>query len=295
MAKYTTQLRSICEFLNGMDGESDKGYQKVEDIIAVARPKVFNFDYPIFDEEYKSVLETKIIKHFYLREIGCETLGEWKLMLDRRMNEIMPYYNQLYKSELLEFNPFYNVERAVDKNKINNSDKVSVASNDSVDFNEMISHTSVATDETENIDVETNIDELHNGTQGHDNWTAYSDTPQGGLTGIENNQYLTNATHEWSNTPLTTRNTADDKTTVDNDRTLDRDVVSDSHAKNKNQSSAEGVNKENMSTIGQYMEYVLGKEGTETYSEMLMKYRQTFLNIDMMVIDNLRDLFMNLW
>lgn len=47
--------------------------------------------------------------------------------------------------------------------------------------------------------------------------------------------------------------------------------------------------------IDDYIESVFGKQGTETYSEMLMKFRNTFLNIDMLVIDNLESLFMGLW
>ena len=31
------------------------------------------------------------------------------------------------------------------------------------------------------------------------------------------------------------------------------------------------------------------------YSEMLNEFRSTFLNVDMMVINELNDLFMNLW
>ena len=47
--------------------------------------------------------------------------------------------------------------------------------------------------------------------------------------------------------------------------------------------------------IENYISHVVGKEGTETYSEMLMKFRDTFLNIDMMIINELQDLFMNVY
>jgi hypothetical protein len=77
MSKYTTQLRYIVE--SGVN--------------------IFDFDYPIFDEKYRGVLETKIINKYYFREIGHETLGQFKHYLKTRLNEIMPYYNQLYDSE----------------------------------------------------------------------------------------------------------------------------------------------------------------------------------------------------
>ena len=108
MSKYTTEVRFICETASSLT-ESD-GFNSVNDIIQNAIPKVFNFDFPIFDEAYRNVLLTKILKHYYTREIGEETVGLWKLWLEDRLNVIMPYYNQLYKSELLEFNPFYDVD-----------------------------------------------------------------------------------------------------------------------------------------------------------------------------------------
>ena len=108
MAQYTTQLRTICESL--AEETFPRGYEEIERIVSIARPLIFSFEYPIFDEVYKELLESKIIKHFYMREIGVETYGLWKHFLSNRMNEIMPYYNQLYKSATLDFNPFYDVD-----------------------------------------------------------------------------------------------------------------------------------------------------------------------------------------
>lgn len=108
MAKYTTELRTVCEEYAGLN--KSQGYAAVGEIIEKARPKVFDFDYPIFDPEYRNVLEPKILKHFYTRELALETVGLWKLRLDAKMNEIMPFYNQLYKSQLLDFNPLYDVD-----------------------------------------------------------------------------------------------------------------------------------------------------------------------------------------
>ena len=108
MSKYTTEVRFICETAAGL--ETSEGYLSVNQIIKAALPSVFDFDFPIFDETYRPLLETKILKHFYTREIGLETVGLWKLKLDTKLNEIMPFYNQLYKSELIEFNPLYDVD-----------------------------------------------------------------------------------------------------------------------------------------------------------------------------------------
>lgn len=67
-------------------------------------------DYPIFNERYRTALNAKIYEHYWFREIGQETPALFKRFLNRKMNEIMPYYNELYESMLIEFNPLINVD-----------------------------------------------------------------------------------------------------------------------------------------------------------------------------------------
>ena len=110
MSKYTTEVRFICETASGLN--ENKGYTDVNTIITNAIPKIFTFTFPIFDENYRTVLEKKILKHFYTREICEETVGLWKLRLDTKLNEIMPYYNQLYSSAQKDFDPFLTVDMA---------------------------------------------------------------------------------------------------------------------------------------------------------------------------------------
>lgn len=104
MSKYTTELRYICEVEAGYD--ESKGYNSVDEIVELAAPKIFSFIFPIFNEAYRLPLEKKILKHFYTREISEETYGLWKLRLEDKMNLIMPYFNKLYDSDDLPFDPF---------------------------------------------------------------------------------------------------------------------------------------------------------------------------------------------
>ena len=86
MSTYTTEVRYICE--NYAGEKESVGYDNVQNVLNRSWDKVFDFDFPIFDEEYKPVLCKKILKHYYTREICEETVGLWKLRLDARMNEI---------------------------------------------------------------------------------------------------------------------------------------------------------------------------------------------------------------
>lgn len=66
--------------------------------------------YPIFDEGYRTPLNQKILDHYWMREIGQETPDMFLFFLRRKMNEIMPYYNQLYKTEQLSYDPLLTLD-----------------------------------------------------------------------------------------------------------------------------------------------------------------------------------------
>ena len=72
--------------------------------------------YPIWDEKHRDELETKIVDHYAMRQIGFETFGRFKHELNRKMREIMPYYVELYKTTKYEYNPIenYNMEEGSD-------------------------------------------------------------------------------------------------------------------------------------------------------------------------------------
>ena len=98
MAKYTTEVLSI------VNAYSTPG-NSLRDRIDEANEKyIFNFDFPIWNEAYRSELERKITMHYIRREIAQETVEMWRVYLEMRMNEIMPYYNQIYETTTAKFN-----------------------------------------------------------------------------------------------------------------------------------------------------------------------------------------------
>lgn len=171
MSKYTTELRYICESYAGISGVGD--YGDIDNVISKSRPKIFDFTYPI-PLAHKEELETKILMHYYTREIAHETVGRWRLALRSKMLDIMPYYNQLYDSV---DNHIYNPLEDVDVTRTKNTES-----------------------EGETSGVGRSL---------------YSDTPQGGLEGLESERYLTNA----------------QKTTSENDATSTEDMIE--HIKGK--------------------------------------------------------------
>ncbi len=448
MSKYTTELRFICETNAGL--VESEGYNSINDILERCRENIFNFDFPIFDEAYRPVIEKKILKHYYTREIATETVGLWKHYLDMRLNEIMPYYNKLYETELLHFNPFYDVDLFTEANKkglhsgsengtsntstheTNNTNTIAKSTanetgtedgigsktnetfgtgsednitnekgaiyRDGTDYgvtsvkgkektNQTGSGTSNTTKDTESTDGgsdTTSTEKDTTSTDGGSDTTSttntnkntrydlYSDTPQGSLSGVENENYLTNArkiiddgtgstgssttnygktTHsnEQSDTTTTygkTNSTNEETDTTTNytdetntDRTEDststltkhssdvtnndksnkttfsnntlgsehstaqkeHNVTNETNSEGETTSSTDGTadntttKNSTLNTTEDYIKHVYGKTPGFSYSKLLQEFRETFLNIDMLIINELSDLFFGLW
>lgn len=287
MAKYTTEVRTICESYSGLT--ASVGYSQIEKVIEKSKEKIFDFDFPIFDESYRSVIETKILKHFYTREIGLETVGLWKLKLNVKMNEIMPYYNQLYKSALLEFNPLYDVDVTRKHEGANTGDKNSVETNGETSW---VSEAYSDNENTEKSSKGTNNGSVSNTSENNTNHLdKYSDTPQGSVSDLTNGTYLTNARE------ITDNESSNAGSKSSNDSQLNENEVRKNNRESKRtvNRNLTGEKKESLKNTEQYLETVKGKQGSESYSKLLKEYRETFINIDMLVIGELTDLFMNIW
>jgi len=250
MSKYTIQLRRICEVESGAD--EDLGYNSVDSIIANSINKIFG-EFPIFDESYRTALEKKIVYHFYTREIAFETVGLFKLKLNTKMNEIMPFYNKLYETELLKFDPLTDTDIRTERDK----------SGSKVENRERNTKES----------GEGSVTSVENSKNVNDDWALYSDTPQGSLSNVKSGRYLTGAVN----------NTGEEKNETNGAGT------STSETEGNDKSNA------NISNIEDYFEHIKGKRGSKTYPELIKELRDSFLNIDMLIIDELETLFFQLW
>nr|DAX14215.1 MAG TPA: Lower collar protein [Caudoviricetes sp.] len=145
LAVYTTELRTILENGNSISLN----------------------DYPIFDENYRSVLNTNIIDYYYFREIGFETVAQFNHYLNNKMNIIMPYYNKIYIATLKEINPLNNYNLTEKYEKI----------------------------------YEGTGNNTTNDSSNSDSLNAFSDTPQGNVSNNEITElnYLSEATQNKAN------------------------------------------------------------------------------------------------
>lgn len=198
-----------------------------------------NFDfqmtnYPIFDENYRETLNNNILHHYYENEIGFETAPLFRFYLNQKLNEIMPYYNELYKVQ----------KKLIDDELLLNN----------VNLTETLSGNS--TTQSSSTSQSTN-----NGTSNNKN--LFQDTPQGEIsnTDINNQKWATNLTLD-SNT---TNNTINDTSNV----------------------SGNGTNS--------YLKTIIGNNGGKFNIDILNDIKNNLMNIDLMVINELYDLFMQIF
>lgn len=338
MARYTTQVRTICETVAGLS--DSVGYTDVETVLNNSWGKIFT-PFDIYDETHRADLCKKILRHYYMDEIAFESYGLWRLAINTKLTEIMPQYNSLYKASAEIINPLYNknLTRQYDgTSKGTNKDTRTDNLTDTASATTTATGTDTRTDNltdtnggsvvtksdskrtdalkavTDNTSTSTTTSSASNNSS-NDSFT--SDTPQGSLSDVKAGKYMTNASIGTS-TGSTSGNDKNDTTsnsTVSNTGTVSNagtDTVTDNRTLTKtgtvkNTSTDNTTSDSTLTKTGTvvndgsdsrtdaHTETVTGYEGSATYAELLKKYSDEIINIDLMIINALSDMFMQIW
>lgn len=300
-------------------------------------------NYPIFSESHRQELNEKIVNHFRYREIGYETIHQFIFALNRKMFEIMPFYNQLYESEELEISALTNYSYDEISKKTGNDllEKTGTDTNkqtgdstrtdtgtqtneqtgaDKQTFEDVKNKTTYGSSENENT---TTTSDVKHGqtttTEGTDtSKRVHSDTPQGMLSANfpESANYASDAdvtkntnanTVSQGGTDSTSGTVKGTKGRTGSDESIQSgDIVTthDTQGKLTNElTSKNEFNVDNSITYGSNAkqnydnQLATNKKGYQgiSPSELLQKYRDTFLNIDMLVISELEELFISIF
>lgn len=168
MSNFTTEIRYICESLYTANTGKDYADASISDIISSARTSIFDFPYTYPDADFKEDIETDILKSFYFREIGFETYARWKLALECKMHDIMPYYTDMVNSAIKEFEiVFVTEDETIDSGSTNNKiTNLSNTSNTSESGNNLINQ---ERSETGNTAKNSDFNETENGTKSEEN------------------------------------------------------------------------------------------------------------------------------
>jgi hypothetical protein len=288
MASYTMPLREYIEMWS-----QDNEDLPTRDVIEVGRPKLFDFDYPLFTPDYKKDFETRFIRNFYFTEIGFETEELFKFHLENWLQINMPFWNNMLKSELITFDPLTNTK--VDSTANKTKDRTQ---NDIKDGTQH-SNTSGTSNTVNDLTSETNVTAGSDTTEGVDesrfNRHLESDTPDVRLTITPNT--------DGSGTIEYASRITEDKDTDSRNSTKSTDATNDSnttdHATNDVTASSDsnGTSHETVdSTIHETdvdVSSTTGKIGSQSYSQMINEYRGTFLRIEKEIFAEMREkLFM---
>lgn len=111
MAQDTVQMRKFVTQWVKDAGAYDNSKPEWKQDFSPAYARMGLDEYPIYDESKRKQLNDKFIRHYWMREIGCETVGHFCLWCSNTFNEIMPYYNKLYEAELLNVEHLLGIKR----------------------------------------------------------------------------------------------------------------------------------------------------------------------------------------
>ena len=233
----------------------------------------FNFglnSYPIFDENYRNTLNQNILNYYYESEIGVETAALFKKLLNARMQLIMPKYNKMY--DVQDMFPMNNIF-----NNVNLTETMDKDTTDSLDR-----------DDSGSISETNNNTQSGSGTQtgssSANNKNLYQDTPHGSIsmeTLGSTNVYATNFT-------------------IDNNSQSSTVTDTSSSTNNTRLSNTSSASRDEARTgTEDYVKTLIGSNGkkysVEIYEKLYDNVLNKFENIDMLIINELQDLFMGIY
>lgn len=210
----------------------------------------------------KKALEQKILDHYWFREIGQETVGRWLHCFRTRMREIMPYYKQLYEFEA----KFYAVEDPLESYNLTETYEREHSGSGTA------SGTASGESGTTSASERSATSEK---TVSNAMTRRFSDTPQSEIGNLDD--YLTEATRE-------DNLASDDSSESENTSGTTSGTTSESTQQNTEESGTE-----------RYTLTRKGNIGVQPLGGEVKNIREAFINIDLMVINEFKDLFLQVY
>lgn len=228
-------------------------------------------------------LNTKIINAYKYREIGFETIGRFLDELEISLNEVMPYYNQLFFSADQDYNLLMNVDytRTIDTAKEGTSS--STASGNT-------SGTSSMTENSGGTSTESGSN-TSSATTNNARKQVSSQTPQDELSitakNIDSVNYADDVKWDKDDNTSNTNESNQSTQTVENNSTQTGRTTGEATSN----TSGETSDTENRT------ETTRGNFGVMASQDFILKYRQTILNIEQLIINDkrIKELFMLIW
>lgn len=274
MAQYTITTLSILKSKALLERNKDYyKYNSISEFVEEHYDLIFE-DYPIHDESHRKELSRKIVDHFLFHEISTTPTGKWLYMFNRKLREIMPYYNQMYAA-VVDPDKLFNdtdykeiLDRTVDTDTLTETERESTVDFDRENVNRYKKDTDTKSTQKETSTGDTNTD------------AAASNTPISNNTGLnhpttkEAGSSKSKASSDYTGTGLESE--VKDET---------RSTLSTEETKGGSKSSLDSGTREI------YEKHFVGKKNNITHAKAVMEYREAIVNIDMLIINDLKDMF----
>lgn len=190
-----TILNSI---VNG-DKDDEDEYVKIKNLAKEGRHVIFDFDYDLSDAITKEKFETMILNHYMTRRIGFQTVTNFKLHLNVKINSIIQKYNNMFDS-LNEYN--------------------------------LMDGEITTRQGTDNS--QTNQNSTNGNTTNSTNDNRFSDTPQNELQAVRDGKYVTDYSYTQNNTESSGTDESEGTSTREYDETVKHSNVIDNYLKIQN-------------------------------------------------------------
>lgn len=283
-AKYTEVLHDLL-----LNEETNNLIEK-----AMSTYKLYK---PIHKELYgyiptREELNKKILNHYRFYEIGSETVGRFLYNLETTLNEIIPYYNQLYKSVDI-MNGLEDIFGNLDIVESYEEETSGNSSSSSTD--NLVGNTTNTSSDSSNTSTSSHVESSNStNTNMSDNGrNAKSVTPQSQLQAKTINSITAASEMSWNENNSNSTSTSNDESssTGSNESSSSGNSESNSTQENNSNSTHEsiGTTKHTLSRKG--------NQGVNTYAHDMLEFRQLFLNIEQQIINDpeLAKCFMLVW
>lgn len=264
---------------------------------------IFDFTFPMYDETYRTVLETKIVKRYYSRELNELDEELWKLRIDAKLNEIMPLYNQRYATTLYQINPLYNhslntTRSGNSSQSVEETDDTTLSKQRLVDITrddtQVVSRGNTSQSEGSNTQTATNSgtsrDEIT-----EDNVIKKSDTPMGSIQSITDGYMSEAQVEDKDHTTVHSENGTQTSSQSQNATVIEtsQENANGASTENTTESGSDTTAREREQSVTnteQYLESVVGNVGV-SQSKLVQEYRDILINIDVEILNELKPLF----
>lgn len=272
MAKYTMELRKVCEYYSRDEVENWFKSYRVEDALTPEQISVLTK----FNVWSKEKLAEMIVDHYYMREIGFETPALFRHYALVTMNEIMPRYLLKIYTQFLEYDPLSSVDYTEEYTREIESEASSENQSSGTSNSTSSGTSNSSTSETSNSTSNDNASNL----------TINNTTPQSRISkqNLENGIYASSTTQTDSESEISSN--TQNEISSNNENEISGETTN----------SSEGSSSSENKTVEKYTHTMKGDNGVIVTNQYLVReFRELAVSFNEEIINELSSLFMGLY